>query len=188
MVIGGLSVKKIVAIGNTIFIYLIAILPVMLIASDKSKFITWIWKYLFHNSVFVPLILLLLFGAVMYILNIIFMIQARNGCFHATDLARANTIVKLIQIPAYIFIFMIGILCMVMIFTIGISFVLLLLDALSIGLTGLFAIAAFQNLNREGMITRKAQFIYSIASFLFCVDVIIAVIGYRKSLSVTTLS
>lgn len=187
MVIGGLSVKKIVAIGNTIFIYLIAILPVMLIASDKSKFITWIWKYLFHNSVFVPLILLL-FGAVMYILNIIFMIQARNGCFHATDLARANMIVKLIQIPAYIFIFMIGILCMVMIFTIGISFVLLLLDALSIGLTGLFAIAAFQNLNREGMITRKAQFIYSIASFLFCVDVIIAVIGYRKSLSVTTLS
>lgn len=179
--------KKIVAIGNTIFIYLIAILPVMLIASDKSKFITWIWKYLFHNSVFVPLILLL-FGAVMYILNIIFMIQARNGCFHATDLARANMIVKLIQIPAYIFIFMIGILCMVMIFTIGISFVLLLLDALSIGLTGLFAIAAFQNLNREGMITRKAQFIYSIASFLFCVDVIIAVIGYRKSLSVTTLS
>ena len=159
----------------------------MLIASDKSKFITWIWKYLFHNSVFVPLILLL-FGAVMYILNIIFMIQARNGCFHATDLARANMIVKLIQIPAYIFIFMIGILCMVMIFTIGISFVLLLLDALSIGLTGLFAIAAFQNLNREGMITRKAQFIYSIASFLFCVDVIIAVIGYRKSLSVTTLS
>ena len=179
--------KKIVAIGNTIFIYLIAILPVMLIASDKSKFITWIWKYLFHNSVFVPLILLL-FGAVMYILNIIFMIQARNGCFHATDLARANMIVKLIQIPAYIFIFMIGILCMVMIFTIGIYFVLLLLDALSIGLTGLFAIAAFQNLNREGMITRKAQFIYSIASFLFCVDVIIAVIGYRKSLSVTTLS
>lgn len=179
--------KKIVAIGNTIFIYLIAILPVMLIASDKSKFITLIWKYLFHNSVFVPLILLL-FGAVMYILNIIFMIQARNGCFHATDLARANMIVKLIQIPAYIFIFMIGILCMVMIFTIGISFVLLLLDALSIGLTGLFAIAAFQNLNREGMITRKAQFIYSIASFLFCVDVIIAVIGYRKSLSVTTLS
>ena len=179
--------KKIVAIGNTIFIYLIAILPVMLIASDKSKFITWIWKYLFHNSVFVPLILLL-FGAVMYILNIIFMIQARNGCFHATDLARANMIVKLIQIPAYIFIFMIGILCMVMIFTIGISFVLLLLDALSIGLTGLFAIAAFQNLNLEGMITRKAQFIYSIASFLFCVDVIIAVIGYRKSLSVTTLS
>ena len=179
--------KKIVAIGNTIFIYLIAILPVMLIASDKSKFITWIWKYLFHNSVFVPLILLL-FGAVMYILNIIFMIQARNGCFHATDLARANMIVKLIQIPAYIFIFIIGILCMVMIFTIGISFVLMLLDALSIGLTGLFAIAAFQNLNREGMITRKAQFIYSIASFLFCVDVIIAVIGYRKSLSVTTLS
>ena len=116
------------------------------------------------------------------------MIQARNGCFHATDFARANMIVKLIQIPAYIFIFMIGILCMVMIFTIGISFVLLLLDALSIGLTGLFAIAAFQNLNREGMITRKAQFIYSIASFLFCVDVIIAVIGYRKSLSVTTLS
>ncbi len=180
--------KKIVAIGNTIFIYLIAILPVMLIASDKSKFITWIWKYLFHNSVFVPLILLLLFGAVMYILNIIFMIQARNGCFHATDFARANMIVKFILLPVYIFIFMIGILCMVMIFTIVISFLLLLLDALSIGLTGLFAIAAFHNLNREGMITRKAQFIYSIASFLFCVDVIIAVIGYRKSLSVTTLS
>lgn len=116
------------------------------------------------------------------------MIQARTGCFHATDLARTNMIVKLIQIPAYIFIFIIGILCTVMIFTIGITFVLMLMDALSIGLTGLFAVAAFQNLNREGLITRKTQIIYSIASFLFCVDVIIAVIGYRKSLSVTTLS
>ena len=143
---------------------------------------------IFHNFVFVPLILLLLFGAVMYILNIIFMIQARTGCFHATDLARTNMIVKLIQIPAYIFIFIIGILCTVMIFTIGITFVLMLMDALSIGLTGLFAVAAFQNLNREGLITRKTQIIYSIASFLFCVDVIIAFIGYRKSLSVTTLS
>ena len=179
--------KKVVAIGNIIFIYLIAILPVLLITSDKSEIITWIWKQLFHNSVFVPLFVLLLFGVVMYILNIIFIIQAKDGRWSAKELARTNMIVKLIQIPAYIFIFIIGLLCTVMIFTIGISFVLVLIDAFSIGLTGLFATASFQNLNREGTITRKTQLIYSIASFLFCVDVIIAVIGYCKSLSKNTI-
>lgn len=179
--------KKVIAIGNTVFIYLIAVLPVMLIASDKSHIITWIWRYLFHNSVFVPLLLLLLYGVIMYILNIIFIIQARDGRFHANELTRTNMIVKLVQIPAYIFIFIIGLLCTVMIFTIGISFVLMLMDALCIGLTGLFAVAAFHNLNREGIITRKTQLLYSIASFIFCADVIIAVIGYRKSLSKNTI-
>lgn len=175
--------KRTAAIGNTIFIYLIALLPLLLFAGGKSKIITFVWKHLFHNNIFVPLGFILLFGIIMYIANIVFLWNARHGKWSAKELARTNMIVKLIQIPAYFVIFVIGLLCTIMIFTIGISFALILLDAFSIGMTGLFASAAFHNLRKEQLISKEMWLLYSIASFIFCVDIVIAIIGYRISTS-----
>lgn len=175
--------KKLIATGNIIFIYLIALLPLLLFASSKSKIITFMWQHLFHNSIFVPLTFILLYGIIMYIANVVFLWNARLGKWSAKELARTNMIVKLIQIPAYFIIFVMGLLCTVMIFTIGISLVLMLLDAFCIGMTGLFACAAFHNLRKEQMISKEIQLLCSIASFVFCADVVTAIIGYRISAS-----
>lgn len=174
--------KKLAAIGNIIFIYLTALFPVLLFIGGKNKIAAFIWEHLFMNNIFVPLGMLILFGLIMYAVNISFLMRTWKGKWDAQELAHTNMIVKLIQIPAYIFIFVIGLLCTVMIFTIGISFVFMLLDALSIGMTGLFATAAFNGLKKEQKISGKMQVFCSLASFLFCADVIIAIVGYRRSL------
>lgn len=173
--------KKTAAIGNTLFIYLIALLPVLLFTYGKSSITAFVWEHLFFNNIFVPLGFILLFGIGMYIVNIFVIIKASRGQWNVQELARTNMLVKIIQIPAYAIIFVMGLLCCVMIFTIGISFALMVLDMFSIGLTGMFACAAFYRLRKEQLITPKMQALYSLASFLFCADVIIAVIGYRKS-------
>lgn len=177
--------KKAAAIGNIVFIYLIALLPVLLFAADKNKIFAFIWEHLFFNNVFVPLGFVLLFGMIVYIVNILFLLMARNGTWNSHELNKTNMMVKLIQIPAYLFIFTVGLLCSVIIFTIGISFALMILDMFSIGMTGLFASTAFYTLKKEQKISGKMQALYSLASFLFCVDIIIAILGYRISVNDT---
>ena len=119
--------KNTAAIGNTIFIYLVALLPVLLFANGKSQIITFLWEHLFSNNIFVPLGFILLLGISLYLVNILFLLNARNGKWTSQELCRTNMTVKLLQIPAYLFIFVVGLLCTVMIFTIGISFALVLL-------------------------------------------------------------
>lgn len=174
--------KKAAAIGNILFTYLIALLPVLLFTYGKTGVSTFLWEHLFLGNVFVPLGFTLLFGIVMYIVNIFVIIKASRGRWSVRELARTNMLIKIIQIPAYVVIFIIGLLCCLMIFTIGISLALLLLDLFSIGLTGLFACAAFYRLRKEQLISSNMQMLCSLASFLFCADVVIAVIGYRASL------
>lgn len=173
--------KKIVAIGNTVFAYFIAVLPILLLGDGKSNIITFLWNHVFFHNIYIPLTIVIVFGMILYILNIIFLIKAKNGKWSAQELARTNLLVKLIQIPAFLFIFLVGLLCTILIFTIGISLVLGLLDVICIGLTGIFATATFHRLRKEQQISTKMQIMYSIASFLFCVDVITAMIAYRKS-------
>ncbi len=174
--------KKTIVVGNIIFIYLAALLPALLFTAGSNGFLTFIWDRLFSNNIFVPLGFLLLIGVILYILNICFLLMVKNGKWAAQELAKANMIVKLAQIPAYIFIFAIGLLCGLMIFTIGISFALLLLDISSIGMTGIFASSAFYSLRKEKKISGKMQVLYTLASFLFCADVVIAILAYRASL------
>lgn len=173
--------KNAAAIGNTIFIYLIALLPVLLFANGKSRLITFLWEHIFFNNVFVPLGIILLLGFSLYLMNILFLLNARHGKWTSQELCKTNMIVKLLQVPAYLFIFIVGLVCTVMIFTIGISFALVLLDIFSIGMTGLFACTAFHALKKEQKISGKMQLLYSLASFLFCADIVIALIGYKLS-------
>ncbi len=178
--------KNTAAIGNTAFIYLIALLPALLFANGKSQMITFLWEHLFFNNVFVPLGAILLLGIFLYIINLLFLLNARHGKWSAQELCRTNLLVKLLQIPAYLFIFVVGLLCALMIFTIGISFVFVLLDIFTIGMTGLFACSAFYVLKKEQKISGKMQLFYSLASFLFCADIVIAVIGYKRATVIET--
>ncbi|USF29781.1 hypothetical protein C820_001189 [Clostridium sp. MD294] len=70
------------------------------------------------------------------------------------------------------------------IFTFGISFVLLALDCASIFLSGLIGLSAVKQNYTEGIFSIKELFLHSILQFIFCADVISAIILFRKSKSV----
>lgn len=89
-------------------------------------------------------------------------------------------IIKIIQIPAYLFIFAIGFVCLITIFTVGISFVLLILDGVSIILSGLIGVFVVRRCYADGILTRTEMVIHSILQFVFCLDVVSAIIVFRK--------
>ena len=66
------------------------------------------------------------------------------------------------------------------IFTIPFSFLLGVFDCLGVLLTGLLAIAGVVRAYKEGRIKKSTAIWCCIGSFVFCIDVIIAIVLYRK--------
>lgn len=80
-------------------------------------------------------------------------------------------ICKLLQIPAYILIFMIGFIC----FPIRLGFLITLFcfagDLLSIAITGLLMTFAMIAAFRRKLFSKSSALVHSILSFIFCIDV-----------------
>lgn len=172
--------KKLVAIGNVVFVYFIAMLLVMIFDANDNKFLGIIWEYCFGNSIVTPLVILFILGIVLFLLNIVNCIKILRSKDDAGDIVKLHFIVKIIQVPAYVLIFIVGLMCMITIFTIGITIVLMLLDMFSVVLTGIYGLAAFQKMKKEETIDQTTQVIWSVGSFVLCVDVAIAVMAFLK--------
>lgn len=93
----------------------------------------------------------------------------------ARELARANMLIKLLHIPAYVFWFAAGILF----FLFMGALLAVLMDALAISLSGLFGLAAVLRCGREGGLTGGRVILHGVLQFIFCADVFSAVSVYR---------
>lgn len=93
--------------------------------------------------------------------------------------AKINMIVKLVQIPAYIGHFIMGCIGTVMsIWGIGFIFVAIIVDALTIIHTGILAVGCMINMKRTNVLTTKMAVLAAIGSFVYCVDVVIAIVVF----------
>ena len=98
----------------------------------------------------------------------------------AVSLMKTMLIMRLIQIPGYIILFFLAALFLLTIFTIGFSIILIILDVISICITGMIAAPVYLTLRKNGLINRLQSTLYSIFSFFFVLDVITAIVCYRK--------
>ncbi|NDO47155.1 hypothetical protein [Clostridium sp. MD294] len=162
----------------------IILFPYSIVLLIYSLFHTTLMKYLFHNNIYTGFFYICIFWLISFINAICIFIKNITHKRNALQLAKINMIIKLIQIPAYIVLFIVGIACMFTIFTFGISFVLLALDCASIFLSGLIGLSAVKQNYTEGIFSIKELFLHSILQFIFCADVISAIILFRKSKSV----
>lgn len=97
--------------------------------------------------------------------------------YTANEAARMNLTIKGWQVPAYIFHFILG--CVGMMLSVwGIGFILfaILIDVLTIALTGICAIGCMVKMKKSGTLSTPKAILAAIGSFLFCVDVIIAIV------------
>lgn len=92
---------------------------------------------------------------------------------------RITMIIKLIHIPAYIAIFVVGLASLITIFTAGISIVLWLLDVFTIIISGTIGLSGIIRALREHRLTGKEALIHGLLQFVFCADVISSIIAYR---------
>lgn len=95
----------------------------------------------------------------------------------ARELALAGLLIKLAHIPSYVFWFAAGLLFFLFMGA-PLAF---LMDVMAISLSGLIGLAAVFQCKKEGILNGKQVFIHGILQFMFCADVISAVLLYRKA-------
>ncbi|MCM1334467.1 MAG: hypothetical protein NC084_01220 [Bacteroides sp.] len=92
------------------------------------------------------------------------------------DAAKMSLAVKGWQIPAYLFNFLLGGLGLLAnIWGIGFIALAVTVDLLTIALSGLFAVGTVRRLKKEGLLSRGTAILAGIGSFVYCVDVVVAI-------------
>lgn len=99
----------------------------------------------------------------------------------AYEAAKMNLIVKCVQIPAYIFHFLLGAAGTVMsVWGIGVIMFVVIIDVITIVLTGINAVGCVVRICRENVIGSGMAVLMGICSFIFCIDVGTAVFLFVK--------
>lgn len=96
----------------------------------------------------------------------------------ALSLAKTVMLVKLLQIPGYIAVFVLGFCLMLSIFTYAFIILLVLFDVITLLMSGLLCTAAVIGAAREGHIPFLRSLWVVLLQFVFCADVAAAVIFY----------
>ena len=115
-----------------------------------------------------------------FVCNVVYMHHIIKNHHDAKVQLKQYMIIKCAQIPAYVLIFFFGVMSFITIFTMPFSFVLWVCDCQGVFLTGLLAVACIVRTYQEGMIKKSTAILCGIGSFIFCVDVIIAIMLYRR--------
>jgi hypothetical protein len=99
----------------------------------------------------------------------------------AKEVVKANMIVKLVHIPAYVLIFLFSLLLsMMIIFTLPLLIMFALLDLYFIIQTGIIGAVSTIRTSLEGNISTVEMVFCGISQFIYCIDVVVAVILYVK--------
>lgn len=94
-----------------------------------------------------------------------------------TEAAKMNFAVKGLQIPAYLFHFLMGAAGAVTgIWGFGFLFLAIIIDLGTIFLSGLFAAGSVRRLKKEGVLSSGKAFWAGLGSFIYCVDVIVSIV------------
>ena len=95
------------------------------------------------------------------------------------SLIRTQMIMRVVQIPCYVAVFVAAVICILTIFTIRFTLLLGVGDCISIVITGMVSIPVYAILKQSGRISRRRMLIYSILSFVFCADLIVTAVCYN---------
>ena len=161
-------------------------LPVLLFPYSIIFALFCIWsgflmETLFQNNAFLLIFALLFFFVIALGFSITTCALGLIKNWDYVELSRLNMLIKLLSIPAYIMIFIIGILCFITIFTFVVSFILIILDCMAILLSGLIGVCAIKRCYDNKAISSKEMILHSILQFIFCVDIISSIIVFIKA-------
>lgn len=135
----------------------------------------------FQNNGFLLLLAVILFWVVSLGGAVATCVMSLTQKWDSYELARANMILKLIPVPAYILIFLIGCAFLITIFTFAISIILMLLDGMAIALSGLVGVAAVKRNHSDGILSTGEMVAHGILQFVFCADVVSAIVVFCKA-------
>ena len=133
----------------------------------------------FNANLFLFLLFFFLWWVAALVMTIRQIVRAVRQEDSAAALAKANMILKLIHIPVYVGIFLMGLALSVTILF-AVILLLVVLDLMAIALSGLVGCAAVVRGQAEGHLTRTQAITFGVLQFVFCLDVISAVVLWLK--------
>lgn len=89
--------------------------------------------------------------------------------------AKQNMLIKLLQIPAYIALFVVGSFCTMLVFTWGVTIAIIITDAMTIFLSGVAGVSSVAKCGNSGTIRAGAAAWLGVSQFIYVVDVICAI-------------
>lgn len=123
-------------------------------------------------------ILFNLYAAFSVVANLVATIRGRRT---TEELAKANRTIKLVHIPAYVFHFALGSFgFLTSVWGIGLILWAILINFLTILLSGMVGLSASLCSQRERVLTKGEAIAYAAFSFLYCADVVAAVVFYGR--------
>lgn len=155
--------------------------PYYMVLLICSLFSHQIMKSVFHDNFYLGILYLFILWVIALISVIVLNVKHFMKKTEAVRVASINMVIKIAQIPAYVFIFVAGLACLLTIFTFGISIVFVILDCASIFLSGLVGVSAVMRCHEEGILGRTEMVVHGVLQFVFCLDVVSSVIMYRKA-------
>lgn len=160
---------------------LAAIFPYSVLFALYCMFSGFLMHSVFQSNGFLLLLAVLLFWVVSLGCAVATCVMSLARKWDSYELARANMILKLIPVPAYILIFLIGCAFLITIFTFAISIILMLLDGMAIVLSGLIGVAAVKRNHSDKILSTKEMVVHGILQFVFCADVVSAIVVFCKA-------
>lgn len=154
-------------------------LAVIFFSADLPMFAR-IMESVFDNNGLILIAALLGYCLIAAALSIFCFFRSICKKWDALSLAKTAVIVKLVQIPAYIGVFVVGVLCTITVFTIPFTVGVFLLDCVTLFLSGLLTSAAVINAVRQNNRPFKQVFWVILLQFVFCADVVAAILFYHQ--------
>lgn len=115
------------------------------------------------------------------ICNVIFLVLSIYKKWDCKKVALYNMVLKIVQIPAYIAVFLLGALSFSTLFTMGLAAVFFLFDCASIFLTGLIGVTSVARCYADRIISKRFSIINGLLQFVFCADVISSIIIFVQA-------
>lgn len=151
---------------------------VVFILRSTQPVLSWIMDHIFFDNGLIFAAVILLICLVAAALGIIGFAKSIREKWDAIPIAKTIMWIKLCQIPAYVAIFVLGMILATTIFTILFAIALYLLNCLTLTVTGLLNLSAVIAACREGKTTWKKSWWVAVLQAVFCADVAASVFFY----------
>ena len=159
------------------YMFLIGVFGVYV--APNFKFITES-QFLVAYGFFIWIGLFLLLGLAAIGVTVVCFVLSITKKWEPVSLAKTAMIIKLIQIPAYIVIFILGLIFSVTVWLYVLSLFMIVVDYITLLMSSSLNIADVINAIREKKTTFKKSILIIISQFFFCVDVVGAIVFYSR--------
>ena len=149
-------------------------------SSTQLPLFQWVMACVFQGNAWYLIAAVGCFVLLSIVSSLIFFALSICKKWDPLTLAKNAIFIKCIQIPAYLLIFVLGVVMLITIFTFPFAVALCFLDGVTLFLTGLVVNSSGINAVQQKRISRKDALLFAVLQFVFVADVISSVVLFRR--------